>query len=80
VLALVLRHAGILVAWGVGIGLAATFAVTSVLKAILFNTGPRDPLVLVSVCAMMVLVGLLAAYLPAARAAAIDPMQALRSE
>ena len=80
VLALVLREAGTLVAWGVGIGLAATFAVTFVLKAILFNTGPRDPLVLVAVCAIMFLVGLLAAYLPAARAAAIDPMQALRSE
>ncbi|HEX4022754.1 MAG TPA: ABC transporter permease [Acidobacteriaceae bacterium] len=80
ILTLVLREAGILLAWGVGIGLTATFAVTSVLRAVLFNTGPRDPLVLTAVCAVVVLAGLLAAYLPAARAAAIDPMVALRSE
>jgi predicted permease len=80
VLAMVLRDAGILVAWGVGIGLTATFVVTSVLRAVLFNTRPRDPLVLTGVCAVVVSVGFLAAYLPAARAASIDPMQALRTE
>lgn len=80
VLTMVLRDAGILMAWGVGIGLAVTFAATSVLTAVLFNTGARDPLVLTAVCAVVVLAGLLAAYLPAARAASIDPMQALRTE
>ena len=65
VLTMVLRDAGFLVAWGVGIGLVVTFAATTVLRAILFNTGPHDPLVLTAVCAIVISVGLLAAYLPA---------------
>jgi putative ABC transport system permease protein len=80
VLAMVLRDATVLVALGVGIGVAATLASASVLRAVLFGTGPRDPLVLAAVCVVVTLAGLLAAYLPAARAAAIDPRQALRAE
>ena len=80
VLAMILRDAGLLVGIGIGIGMAATIASASVLRAILFATAPRDPLVLAAVCAVMGAAGLLAAYLPAMRAAGIDPMRALRAE
>jgi ABC-type lipoprotein release transport system permease subunit len=46
----------------------------------LYGTASRDPLVLVTACLATALTGLLAAYLPALRAAAIEPMQALRRE
>ena len=80
VLSMVLRDAALLVGIGMAAGMMATVAATSVLRAILFATGPRDPLVLTAVCAVMVLAGLFAALLPAMRAASIDPMRALRAE
>jgi ABC-type lipoprotein release transport system permease subunit len=46
----------------------------------LYGTGPRDPVVLAAVTVVMALAGLLAAYIPAARAASVDPMRALRTE
>lgn len=80
VLRMVLRDAALLVGAGMGIGMAATVASTAVLHSLLFAVGPRDPLVLTAVCALMASAGLLAAYLPAVRAAGIDPMRALRAE
>lgn len=80
VLNMILRDAALLVGIGMAVGMVATVAATSVLRAILFATGSRDPLVLTAVCAVMVLAGLLAAWLPAMRAASIDPMRALRAE
>jgi ABC-type lipoprotein release transport system permease subunit len=46
----------------------------------LFGAAPRDPLVLTAVCISVAVAGLLAAYIPALRAASIDPTQALRTE
>jgi ABC-type antimicrobial peptide transport system permease subunit len=80
VLRMILRDAALLVGIGIAVGMVATVAATSVLRAILFATGSRDPLVLAAVCAVMIFAGLLAAYLPAMRAAGIDPMRALRAE
>ena len=80
VLGMVLRHAGALVAAGIAIGIAVAVAATPVLRALLFDTGPRDPLVLTMVCAVMALAGMMAAYVPALRAASVDPMRALRTD
>ncbi len=80
VLGLILRDAGRLLALGVGIGIAATLLSSSVLSSMLYGTGSRNPLVMALVSVAMVLAGLLAAYLPALRAASIQPMDALRSE
>jgi putative ABC transport system permease protein len=80
VLKMVLRDAGILIAAGTAAGVAATLVSASVLKTMLYGTASRDPLVLVTACLATALTGLLAAYLPALRAAAIEPMQALRRE
>jgi ABC-type lipoprotein release transport system permease subunit len=55
-------------------------AATPVLKSMLFGTGARNPMVLAGVCVLVAVTGLVAAYLPALRAASVDPMRALRSE
>ena len=80
VLKMVLWDAAILLMMGIGIGVAASLASASVLKSMLYGTAPRDPLVLAVVCLLVALAGLLAAYIPAFRAASINPTQALRSE
>jgi predicted permease len=80
VLRMVLGQAGKLVGGGVVLGLIVAIASASVLKTMLYGTTERDPLVLTAVCAAVALTGLLAASIPAIRAAAIEPMVALRHE
>ena len=65
---------------GLGLGLAGAFALTRVLKSLLFEVSAHDPAALVLACVLMTLVGLLAALIPAIRAAGVDPMTALRNE
>jgi putative ABC transport system permease protein len=80
VLKMVLRDAAILLIAGVTVGLVASLISASVLQSMLYGTGSRNPFVLVLVCIGVALAGLIAAYIPASRAASIEPMQALRSE
>ena len=80
VLKMILRDAATLLLIGIGLGATASLASASVLKSMLFGAAPRDPFVLAGVCLSVALAGLLAAYIPALRAASIDPTQALRSE
>jgi ABC-type antimicrobial peptide transport system permease subunit len=80
VLGMILRAAAGLLGTGIAIGIAATLVFGPILSEMLYGTGPRNPAVLLVVCAVMALAGLLAAYVPAARAASIEPMRALRTE
>jgi putative ABC transport system permease protein len=80
VLGMILRDAARLLALGVGIGVAVTLLSSSILSSMLYGTGSRNPVVLAVVCIAMAAAGLLAAYLPAMRAASIEPMEALRRE
>ena len=80
VLALVLREGIILMAVGIGFGLAAAVILTRILRGFLFEIAPTDPATFVSTTLLLTLVALLACYLPARRAAKIDPMKALRYE
>jgi len=65
---------------GLAIGLAATFALTRYLSSLLFNVPSYDPLTLVCVTAGLLVVALIACYLPARRATLVDPIVALRQE
>jgi putative ABC transport system permease protein len=80
VLLLILKNATVLVVWGLGLGLACTWIATRLLKSFLFGVGQHDPITILSVCALLAVFGLIAALIPARRAASIDPMQALRME
>jgi predicted permease len=80
VLGMILRAAAGLLGTGIAIGIAAALVFGPILSNMLYGTGPRDPAVLLAVSAVMALAGLLSAYIPAARAASVDPMRALRTE
>ncbi len=78
VLWFVLRLGLQLIAAGIVAGLAASAATNRLIVNQLWNTSPYDPLTLAIAVAVIVLVGLLACYGPAARALRVDPMAALR--
>jgi hypothetical protein len=65
---------------GVALGLAAAAASTRALRSLLFEVGALDPATFAGVAGGMVLVGLLAAWLPARRASRVDPLESLRGE
>jgi putative ABC transport system permease protein len=75
-----LRTGATLTAAGIVMGLAAAYAATQSIARLLPNVRGGDPLTLISVAALMLLVGSLASYLPARRAARVDPLAALRVE
>lgn len=77
---MVVRQAATLALAGVGIGIVAALAVVRVLRTLLFEVSPTDPLTLVSVSMLLVGVVIVASWLPARRAAAVDPVVALRAE
>ena len=79
-LVLVIRHGMALALGGLAVGLAGSLALTRLLGSLLFEASPRDPATLTAVAAVLAGVALLACYIPARRAASVDPMVALRYE
>jgi putative ABC transport system permease protein len=65
---------------GIVLGIAASLALSSLLQSLLFDVKPTDPLTYLSASAIFALVALLACYIPARRAAKVDPLVALRYE
>jgi putative ABC transport system permease protein len=63
---------------GMTVGIAAALALTRLMSGLLFGVGPFDPFAFGAVAAVLMLVALLACYLPARRAARVDPIRALR--
>ncbi len=80
VMRLVIAKAIKVAALGVLIGLIAAFALTRLMASLLYEVRPTDPVVFASVAILVLVVALLAAYLPARRAMRVDPMVALRYE
>ena len=80
VLRIVLREGMTLVGIGVALGVGAACALTRVLRGMLYGVNPIDPLSLTAGVLLLSLIALLACFLPARRAARIDPMESLRRE
>jgi putative ABC transport system permease protein len=76
----VVRQSMLPILAGVLLGVAGSFASGRLLQELLYQVRPGDPQVIVAIVALLITVGLLASWIPARRAASIDPMVALREE
>ena len=77
-LRLVLRRSMWLVAGGTVAGLVASIGLTRVMSGLLYEVSPLDPIVFVTVSALLTAAGLVASFIPARRATRVDPIIALR--
>jgi putative ABC transport system permease protein len=77
---MVLKNGALLALAGVAIGLAAAFLLARLISALLFQTSATDPPTFSLVPLLLLVVALLACWLPARRASRVDPMVALRYE
>jgi ABC-type antimicrobial peptide transport system permease subunit len=80
VVRLVLGEVLLLVLLGLGLGLSAALAMTRYVSSLLFQLEPNDPVTITSATLLLIGVAVVAGYLPARRAARVDPLVALRSE
>jgi predicted permease len=80
IVGLILRQGLVKALLGLGLGLGGAFYLTRLLRKMLFDVQPTDPLAFTAVALLLLLVGLLASWLPARRAAKVDPVIALRAE
>jgi predicted permease len=80
VIKMILRETGIMIAIGVPVGVGLTAAGVQLVKSKLYGLGALDPMAVVSAVGILTVVALVAGYIPAARAARVNPTQALRHE
>jgi predicted permease len=80
VFAMIVSHGARLAAIGIVFGVAGAFGVTRVVRTLLYNVSATDPLSFVATAVFLVVVAVLASYVPARRATSVDPMIALRAE
>jgi len=80
VLMLILKKAALLLGLGLVSGVVACWFATRAIGSFLYGVGQHDPMTIASVCGVLAVCGMIAALIPARRAASIDPMEALRAE
>jgi ABC-type antimicrobial peptide transport system permease subunit len=74
-------HRGlVLISAGLAIGLAGALGTTTLLQSLLFGVSPRDPVAFTAMPLVLAAAAMLASYLPARRASAVDPAESLRAE
>jgi putative ABC transport system permease protein len=76
---MILREGGVLLAIGLALGVAGAFFAARVIQGLLFEVAPHDPATFLGVAAMMALIGLGACWIPALRAARVDPAITMRA-
>jgi putative ABC transport system permease protein len=79
-LGMIVRNGLFLVSVGIGFGLALAFLLARLIASLLYDVSTSDPLTFLTVPAALIAMAMLASYIPARRAAGVDPMEALRYE
>jgi ABC-type antimicrobial peptide transport system permease subunit len=77
---MVLAEGGVLLGAGLLLGLSGALFATRLIRGLLFGVAPHDPVTLTAVALTMAAIGLLACWLPARKAAGIDPAVAIRKQ
>jgi putative ABC transport system permease protein len=77
---MILRQGGLVTLVGVGVGLAAALAGSRLIQSLLYDVGPRDPVIFVVTTLALLGIALVACWLPARRAARLSPLDALRTD
>jgi len=77
---MLVRSALVLTGVGVAVGLCAAAVLTQSMKSLLFGISPLDPVTYMAIPLVLIAAAMVASYLPARRAASIDPVEALRAD
>jgi ABC-type antimicrobial peptide transport system permease subunit len=77
---MVLMEGGVLLALGLGLGVAGALFASRLIRGLLFGIAPQDPITLLGVALLMAAVGIGACWIPALRAAKVDPAIAMRGQ
>jgi ABC-type antimicrobial peptide transport system permease subunit len=80
IIKMILRQGLVLIFMGIVVGIAVSLALTRLIEGVLYSVSPADPSTYATIAMLLTVVALLACWLPARRAAKVDPMVALRQE